>query len=156
MASLVDQIENYIKRLLDLSEDQCVEVRRADLAEIFMCVPSQINYVLEKRFSRASGYYIETRRGGGGYIRIMKLDFEGDADISALLDQTKAKRVTKEAADHLIQRLFAEDLLTKREAVILRSIMDSDTLDLEQEDEEYLRGRMMRWVLIHLLREDLN
>ena len=70
--TLAAQIESYIKRLLALSADNSVELSRADLAQMFMCVPSQINYVLNTRFNTEAGYYIETRRGGSGYVRIWR------------------------------------------------------------------------------------
>ncbi|MGI5824936.1 MAG: CtsR family transcriptional regulator [Bacillota bacterium] len=155
MVSLVSQIENYLKRMLDLSEDNSIEIQRSDLAEIFMCVPSQINYVLETRFNPEAGYYIETRRGGGGYIKIMKLDFDNDENLTALLNESKAKAISQSAGENLIQRLYAEDLLTEREAVILKGLMNKNMFELPVEEANYMRGRIIRWVLITLLRDDL-
>ena len=73
MASLTDHIEDYLKRMLAISTRNFVEIQRVELARKFACVPSQVNYVLNSRFSPARGYLVESRRGGGGYIRIYRI-----------------------------------------------------------------------------------
>jgi transcriptional regulator CtsR len=70
MAILSDLIENFIKELINETEGN-VEIKRNELASKFNCVPSQINYVIGTRFTQERGYYVESRRGGGGHIRIM-------------------------------------------------------------------------------------
>jgi len=81
MPNIADIIEEYIKARLNQSNGGIIMVRRNELAEKFRCVPSQINYVLSTRFSFNRGYIIETRRGGGGFVRIMKLPMEESRDI---------------------------------------------------------------------------
>ena len=75
MRLLSDSIEDFIKALMEDEQDQqqAIELRRNELAEHFQCAPSQINYVLATRFTPDHGYVIESRRGGGGYIRILRL-----------------------------------------------------------------------------------
>ena len=75
MRLLSDSIEDFIKTLMESEQNQQheIELRRNELAEHFQCAPSQINYVLATRFTPDHGYVIESRRGGGGYIRIMRL-----------------------------------------------------------------------------------
>ena len=73
MAGLSNYIERFIKEMLQEAEDGMIEIGRNDLADQFHCAPSQINYVLSTRFTPYKGYYIESRRGGSGYIKIMKL-----------------------------------------------------------------------------------
>ena len=70
MSTLADHIEAYIKKMLRSSQTNSVELSRAQLADDFACVPSQINYVLATRFTLERGYVVESRRGGGGYIRV--------------------------------------------------------------------------------------
>lgn len=67
-----DTIEEFIKELFN-DDDEYIEIQRNDLAEYFNCVPSQINYVIATRFKPSQGYYVESKRGGGGHIRIKKL-----------------------------------------------------------------------------------
>ncbi len=68
-----DLIEEFIKELFD-EDNQLVEIQRNELAEQFNCVPSQINYVISTRFKPSQGYYVESRRGGGGHITIKKVN----------------------------------------------------------------------------------
>jgi transcriptional regulator CtsR len=68
--SLADGIEQYVKVLIARSENGQIEIQRAEIAEAFSCVPSQVTYVLSTRFTEKNGYYTESRRGGQGYIRI--------------------------------------------------------------------------------------
>ena len=70
-----DKIEAFILHLLS-DEDDWIELKRNELAEIFNCVPSQINYVISTRFSPTNGYATESRRGGGGYLRIKRIKSE--------------------------------------------------------------------------------
>ena len=69
-----DVIEEFIKDLFDEDESDLIEIQRNDLAQKFNCVPSQINYVIATRFKPAQGYYVESRRGGGGHITIRKVN----------------------------------------------------------------------------------
>ena len=68
-----DSIEEYIKTIL--AQAGMVELKRSELANVFQVVPSQINYVIKTRFTESRGYIVESKRGGGGYIRIGKIEF---------------------------------------------------------------------------------
>lgn len=153
--TLAEQIENYIKRLLAVSEDGSVELKRADLADMFMCVPSQINYVLNTRFNSEAGYFIETRRGGAGYVRIVQTGLSDNADLAGLLAASKDKPISRQAADNLLVRLLDEDILTPREFAVFRGMLAGDALSPAGEQEEALRGRLVRLLLLNLLRGDL-
>ena len=81
--SLADKIEQYLKVLIERSENYEIEIQRAELAETFDCVPSQITYVIGTRFNEKGGYYTKSRRGGKGFVRITRLDdTEAQAGIS--------------------------------------------------------------------------
>ena len=67
-----DIIEDFIKEMLE--DDDSAIIQRNDLAEHFNCVPSQINYVISTRFTPIQGYYVESQRGGGGYIKIHRVN----------------------------------------------------------------------------------
>ena len=69
---MTDVIEEFIKELFEEDNDY-IEIQRNDLAEHFNCVPSQINYVISTRFKPSQGYYVESKRGGGGHITIKKI-----------------------------------------------------------------------------------
>ena len=67
MRNISDIIEEYLKKVLEMSEDEIVEIKRSDIADKFQCVPSQINYVINTRFTLEKGYVVESKRGGGVY-----------------------------------------------------------------------------------------
>jgi len=79
--NISDSIEKYLKVLIARSEDHKIEIQRAELAETFGCVPSQVTYVINTRFNTKDGYYTESRRGGRGYVRITEIKRE-DVDLS--------------------------------------------------------------------------
>ncbi|WP_054693620.1 CtsR family transcriptional regulator [Syntrophomonas palmitatica] len=79
--SLADRIEQYLKVLIDRSDEKQIEIQRAELAETFSCVPSQVTYVLNTRFTEDEGYVTESRRGGKGYVRITQFRFDSDLNI---------------------------------------------------------------------------
>lgn len=64
-----DVIEDFIKDLFDEDDSDLIEIQRNELAQHFNCVPSQINYVISTRFKPSQGYYVESKRGGGGNIK---------------------------------------------------------------------------------------
>lgn len=72
MRNISDIIEQYLKQVIDLSNNNVIEIKRNEIADRFECVPSQINYVINTRFTLERGFVVESKRGGGGYIRIIK------------------------------------------------------------------------------------
>ena len=89
-----DSIEAYIKALL--AQAGMAELKRSELADVFQVVPSQINYVIKTRFTESRGYIVESKRGGGGYIRIGKVQFSDHhqmlQDLAAILERPSASR----------------------------------------------------------------
>ena len=81
-----DMIEEFIKDLFS-EEDSIVEIQRNDLAQQFNCVPSQINYVIATRFKPSQGYYVESRRGGGGNIKIRKINITKSNYFMHIIDR---------------------------------------------------------------------
>ncbi|MDO4732348.1 MAG: CtsR family transcriptional regulator [Bacillota bacterium] len=153
MSTLSNQIEAYLKQMLSSSEGGIIELKRSDLAGAFMCVPSQINYVLETRFSPKQGYMVESRRGGGGYVRIIRLSMENENDLSALLDSVKDQRVSRQSGNKLLERLMEEEFLTKREGMLVAALLNDAVLK-SVPDPDALRCRMLNNVLQLLLRDD--
>jgi len=123
MSNLANNIESYIKRLLDASPNAAIFMQRRELAERFQCVPSQINYVLSTRFTPERGYLVESRRGGGGYLRIRRLDLNRERVIQ-LLDMLRGivdEGITCQGAADCIDRLSDARIITRREASLMRA-----------------------------------
>ncbi|MHB1128239.1 MAG: CtsR family transcriptional regulator [Bacillota bacterium] len=156
MRSLVEQIENYIKSLLGNSPGGVIEIQRNELAQRFACVPSQINYVLGTRFSVEQGYVVESRRGGGGYLRIAKLSLDQDAELYRLINSTAGTLVSQQVGDGLIQRLLEEGFLTKRETILMRAVIKREALPLELPQRDLVRASILRFVLLALLQDEFN
>lgn len=83
---LSDIIAAEINRLLDESVDNTAEIQRNDFASRLGCVPSQINYVLSSRFIPEHGFMVESRRGGGGYVRITRVSLDGSSALMHLVN----------------------------------------------------------------------
>ena len=88
MARLTDIIEKFIKEMISEDEENKVLIQRNELADQFRCAPSQINYVLSTRFTYAKGYIIESRRGGGGYISIKKIEHKCPVSTKKMLNES--------------------------------------------------------------------
>lgn len=153
MASLADQIEQYIKKLLNESRQRTVRLNRCQLAEMFDCVPSQINYVLSTRFSPERGYYVESRRGGGGYVLIARLAMAGNEDVVELISSIPDE-ITQRESHNLIQYLFEENFLTKREAMLMAALTQGSTLMFPAPKGNILRSNVVRVMLQTVLRKD--
>ena len=156
MSSMSNKIEMYLKVMLDRASNGVIEVQRSELADVFDCVPSQINYVLGTRFTPAHGYKVESRRGGGGFLRIIRLNFEPDTDFQHLFEEIIGEELSQNQGEGLIERLFQEGVLTKREKLILKQICSMSFFNrLGLEDQEFLRAKIIQAALATVMREDL-
>ncbi len=156
MAILADQIEVYIKNLLALSQTGIIELKRTDLAETFLCVPSQINYVLSTRFNTQQGYVVESRRGGGGYLRIIKLSMNNDAEFQRLLTAANGQKVSRQTGEILLDRLVDEEFISMRESLIIKAMIDDSVLKVADNNSELLRGNLLNALLVTLMRENFS
>ena len=148
MATLDDHIENYLKRLLSEMGQDTLHIRRTDLAERFQCVPSQINYVLKTRFTAKHGYIVESRRGGGGYIRITRLQpVEGEQLISWAYNQV-GRTVSKEGIEYLLARLEDAKVLEAEQIRLIRAVIDQETRLLEPSIAGMVRAALFRALLV--------
>ncbi|MBC7345957.1 MAG: CtsR family transcriptional regulator [Clostridia bacterium] len=150
MRTLADRIEEYLKKRLAESPRGILEVQRQELALLFACVPSQINYVLGTRFTLTQGYLVESRRGGGGYVRIVRLPL----DVQHLAALLAEKPLSQQAAEGIIARLEEEGIVGRREAMLMQAVLDREVLGVELPTRDFLRARLLRAMLLTILRED--
>lgn len=110
--SLADKIEQYLKVLIERSEKNEIEIQRVELAETFACVPSQITYVIGTRFNENSGYYTQSRRGGKGFVRIIRIDDTetrdgiSQNDLFQFIDNILALRLISENENRMLKHLI--------------------------------------------------
>jgi transcriptional regulator CtsR len=153
LSSLSDFIERYLKELLREATEGMIMLQRRELAEMFACAPSQINYVLDTRFTLDRGYLVETRRGGGGYIRIVRLSFRTGRDFLSVLDETIGDEINVRRADGLLLRLEEEDFLTVDEYVFIKTVLDRETQKAPENYRSAVRASLLKAMLALLLRE---
>ncbi len=123
MANLTDCIEEYLKKLLALSSERYVEVQRRQLAKKFACVPSQINYVLERRFSPDRGYLVESRRGGGGWIRIFRIETSHARPWREVIESLNGREFEPSRIRQLLKRMYEEKIISRRESSLLETVI---------------------------------
>ncbi|WML55513.1 CtsR family transcriptional regulator [Neobacillus sp. PS3-12] len=150
MRNISDIIESYLKHVLELSEEDLVEIKRSEVADKFQCVPSQINYVINTRFTVERGYIVESKRGGGGYIRIMKVESHDAAHLIDHLLSLLQNRISQSSAEDIIYRLVHEEIITNREAKIMLSVIDRSVLYIDLPYRDELRSRMLKAMLTSL------
>ncbi|WP_066366260.1 CtsR family transcriptional regulator [Neobacillus fumarioli] len=150
MRNISDIIENYLKQVLEMSDEDLVEIKRSEVADKFQCVPSQINYVINTRFTIERGYIVESKRGGGGYIRIIKVKSQDYAQLIDHLLSLINNRISQTNAEDVITRLVKEEVITNREAKIMLSVIDRSVLYIDLPYRDELRARMLKAMLTSL------
>ncbi len=149
MARLSDIIEEFIKNMMKESEEE-LQIQRNELADYFSCAPSQINYVLTTRFTHDKGYIIESRRGGGGYIVIRKINFEDFESRAEKIIESIGESVTYDNSLALLESLFDSDLITEREFEIIKLTLNDRTL-CKVDNKNKLRADILKsiiWVIL--------
>ena len=146
---LSDSIEQFIKELLN-QESTEVELKRNELAEYFGCAPSQINYVLATRFSPDHGYLTESRRGGGGYIRIVRVVQAGSQRLMYLVNDRIGDSLSEEECLRLISQLKEQMIVTADEAALMASAVSTRALGVPVPDalKNAMRAKMMKSMLM--------
>lgn len=147
---LSDHIARLIEEMLEEGGGSA-EVRRNDLAAQLGCVPSQINYVITSRFTPERGYVIESRRGGGGYIRIVRARMTKNEYLMHFF-QAVGNALTEKEAKVYLRSLMEQGILTEREAAIAAQTMLQSALDkCPPERRDAVRADLMRHVLMLLM-----
>ncbi|UUX33118.1 CtsR family transcriptional regulator [Fundicoccus culcitae] len=139
--NMSDIIEAYLKGFLKHQEH--IEIKRSDVAEHFDCVPSQINYVINTRFTQEHGYLVESKRGGGGYIRILKIHLVDQADQIDQLKDLVGQKISQRNSVNLIQTLYDREIITKREATMILAITEKSVLQTYTDQEQELRATIL-------------
>lgn len=147
--NISDIIERYLKEILADSEE--VEIRRSEIADQFDVVPSQINYVIKTRFTIQNGYLVESKRGGGGYIRIEKVKLLDDIGVLDSLIRVIGDSINERDAISILSSLYEDAVLSKREANLLAATIAKSTLNIgDRKLEDQIRAKIIIGVLNHL------
>lgn len=150
---LSDAIEQFIKAMLTQEAPE-VELKRNELAEYFNCAPSQINYVLATRFTPDHGYIIQSRRGGGGYIRIFRMEQDTSEQLLYMLHERVGDSINALAASHLVQQLRERGMVSEGEAAMMNAALSPQaiSLPLPADMKDALRAKILKNMLLEIAR----
>lgn len=148
MARLSDIIEAFIKELIENNDDTELQIQRNELANYFSCAPSQINYVLTTRFTKDRGYYIESKRGGGGCIIIRRVQFSQNKSLSQIINDKIGENITYDSALKIIEGLYESSIIDLREAKIMKIAVNDRTLSDCLEKRNKVRANILKSILM--------
>ena len=147
---LSQRIAEMLEEMLEESGGE-LSIVRNELAGQLGCVPSQINYVITSRFTPERGYVVESRRGGGGYIRIRKIAMSQN-DYLMHFYQAIGMHLDRESAGYFLTALVEKSLLTPREARLLAAAFsDSALAKLARQERDVLRADLMKNTILQIL-----
>ncbi len=151
MARLSDIIEAFIKQMI-ADTDGTIEIQRNELANQFNCVPSQINYVIDTRFTVDRGYYVESRRGGGGHVKIRRININRPGNYLMHIISSMGNSISQQSAEVFINNFVDYDVISEREGFVMKAAVSDKVLGgLQMPDRDILRAVLLKNMIISLL-----
>ena len=145
---ITDVIADFIKDMLE--DDDLAIIQRNDLAEHFNCVPSQINYVISTRFTPMQGYYVESSRGGGGCIKIRKVNITHSDYIMHIINSI-GNSITAKEIEIFVKNFLDYNIINEKEAKLIKAATSDNVLTLPKETKDEIRARIFKNMLINLV-----
>ena len=143
-----DIIEDFIKEMLE--EDDLAVIQRNDLAEHFNCVPSQINYVISTRFTPMQGYYVESSRGGGGCIKIKKVNITHSDYLMHIINSI-GDAITAKDVEIFVKNFLDYNIIDEKEARLIKGATSDKVLTLPKNTKDEIRAMIFKNMLINLV-----
>lgn len=142
-----DLVAQYITQMLD-EQNGSAEIQRNELAGNLGCVPSQINYVITSRFTPEQGYIVESRRGGGGYIRISRVKMDRGTAIMHIINSVGAS-LDKATAEVMLNNMLQRNMLRLQSAKLIAAALSDRTLSqVEQDKRDTVRADLFKNMLL--------
>lgn len=151
MARLSDIIEDFIKEMFQENNESELQIKRNELANYFSCAPSQINYVLTTRFTEDKGYYIESKRGGGGCIIIRRIEFTNNKNLKELIVDRIGNSITYDNAINIIDGLVEMAIITEREAIIMKIAINDRVFGNIDTSKNMLRANILKNIIMVII-----
>ncbi len=146
---LSDMLTEYIMEMLNETGD--AEIKRNELANHFGCVPSQINYVLTSRFTPEQGYIVESRRGGGGYIRITRINADKSQTLMHVVNSV-GNSLDRMTAEVMIKNLMGVGIIGEDVARLLASaISDRALAPVDPRGRDIVRASIFKNMILNLI-----
>lgn len=151
MARISDIVEALLKQMID-QNDGLIEITRSELADRVNCVPSQITYVLATRFTNDQGFLVESRRGGGGWIRIRRVQMADAAHYLMHALNTIGDTLSQHQAEILIRNFIDYDIVDDREGrLLLSAVSDRSLNEIEADRKDRIRMMIFKNMLTSLI-----
>lgn len=151
MARLSDIIEAFIKQMIS-DTNGAIEIQRNELASQFNCVPSQINYVIDTRFTADRGYYVESKRGGGGFIKIRRVDTSRSGGYLMHIVSSMGNSISQQSAEVFINNFVDYDVISTREGYIMKAAVSDKVLgSIPLPHRDMYRASILKNMLTSLL-----
>ena len=142
-----DLVAQYITQMLD-EQNGSAEIQRNELAGNLGCVPSQINYVITSRFTPEQGYIVESRRGGGGYIRISRVKMDRGTAMMHIINSVGAS-LDKATAGAMLNNMLQRNMLRLQSAKLIAAALSDRTLSqVEQDKRDTVRADLFKNMLL--------
>lgn len=151
MSKISDIIEEFI--LEQLEDTEYINLSRNELASFFNCAPSQINYVLSTRFTEPKGFMIESYRGGGGYIKLSRINLLQDEYIELLLRTTLNTEIDYNSAMGVLNNLCSLGFIDENSAKVISYAITPKALAMPVKIENKQRANILKNILINILKE---
>ncbi len=146
-----DLVAQHILAMLD-EQNGNAEIRRNELASDLGCVPSQINYVITSRFTPEQGYIVESRRGGGGYIRITRVNMDKSTAIMHIVNSI-GDTLDKASAEIMIKNMYNQSIIDLQTARLLASALSERVFkEIPRDIKDLLRARIFKNMLLSIIR----
>lgn len=150
MSTISDIIEAFI--LEQLADTDYINLSRNELANFFNCAPSQINYVLSTRFTAPKGFLVESHRGGGGYIKLAKINLDKNEYINELISDILVQDIEYNESLQILSNLVDMNIISEETATVLSYALSSKALAMPIKIENKQRSNILKNILINILR----
>ena len=152
MANISEVIEQFI--IASLGDNDSVDISRNSLAEYFSCAPSQINYVLDTRFTIDRGFVKESRRGGSGFIKISRLKQSNDFDyLNSLVIDSIGDELTFKRMSQILDKLLTDEIVDENGKKLIEASLSEDSLSMPFTIKDKVRAKAFKNVLIELMKK---
>lgn len=142
-----DLVAQYIMQMLD-EQNGSAEIQRNELAGNLGCVPSQINYVITSRFTPEQGYIVESRRGGGGYIRISRVKMDRGTAMMHIINSVGSS-LDKATAEVMLNNMLQRNMIEMQSAKLIAAALSDRTLSqVEQDKRDTVRADLFKNMLL--------
>ena len=152
MANVSEQIEKFI--ITTLGENESIDITRNSLAQFFSCVPSQINYVLETRFTVDRGFIVESKRGGGGFVKITKIkNNDNNKYLNGLFLESVGDELSAKRLSQILDKLISDNIVNERERVLVEASLSDDSLAMPFTIRDKVRAKAFKNVILKLMND---